>query len=238
MTPLITTNVDKKPTSNLTQFADWAGKHWLAMFCIVWGAWVILPFLAPVFMKLNMTGIAHGIYLFYSVQCHQFPQRSFFLFGEKLTYNLSEFASAPVGFLGQLQLRQFIGNAQMGWKVAWSDRMVALYGSIWVFSLLYTVLRRRAGRLNVVLGLLLLMPLAMDGISHTISDVWGLGNGFRDSNEWLRALIGSAFNDSFYRGDAWGSFNSLMRLTTGVLGGLVLVWLTLPRLDAMFTRDI
>ena len=69
MTPLITTNVDKKPTSNLTQFADWAGKHWLAMFCIVWGAWVILPFLAPVFMKLNMTGIAHGIYLFYSVQC-------------------------------------------------------------------------------------------------------------------------------------------------------------------------
>ena len=115
--------------------------------------------------------------------------------------------------------------------------MVALYGSVWVFSLLYTVLRGRAGRLSIVLGLLLLMPLAMDGISHTISDVWGLGNGFRDSNEWLHVLIGSAFNDSFYRGDAWGSFNSLMRLTTGVLGGWTLVWLILPRLDPVFSRD-
>lgn len=34
-------------------------------------------------------------------------------------------------------LRQFTGNPQMGWKIAWSDRMVAMFTSLWVFGLLW-----------------------------------------------------------------------------------------------------
>jgi hypothetical protein len=71
----------------------------------------------------------------------------------------------------------------------------------------------------------------MDGISHTISDFWGIGNGFRDTNAWLRALTGDIFPASFYAGDAWGSFNAWMRLISGVVAGVGLAWFFLPRLD-------
>ena len=34
------------------------------------------------------------IYLFYSFQCHQLPQRSFFLFGPQLTYSIEQINTA------------------------------------------------------------------------------------------------------------------------------------------------
>jgi hypothetical protein len=48
----------------------------------------------------------------------------------------------------------------------------------------------------------------------------------------------SFFPGAFYSGDAWGSFNSLMRLLTGILFGLGIVWYTYPYLDKAFSpRD-
>jgi len=35
-------------------------------------------------MHLGKPGLASLIYLFYSPQCHQLPQRSYFLFGDRL----------------------------------------------------------------------------------------------------------------------------------------------------------
>jgi hypothetical protein len=67
-------------------------------------------------------------------------------------------------------------------------------------------------------------------VAHTSSDLAGLGQGFRDSNAWLAALTNHAFPTAFYAGDAWGSFNSLMRLITGVLFGLGIVWFGYPYL--------
>jgi uncharacterized membrane protein len=130
-----------------------------------------------------------------------------------------------------LLLRQFIGNAQMGYKVAWSDRMVSLYTSLFAGAAIYAVMRRRIKPFPVFVFVALLMPLALDGLSHTVSDFWGIGNGFRDSNEWLRALTGNVFSSTFYAGDAWGSFNAWMRLITGILAGVGLAWFLLPRLD-------
>jgi hypothetical protein len=43
------------------------------------------------------------------------------------------------------------------------------------------------------------------------------------------------FQASFYSGDAWGSFNSLMRLLTGFMFGLGIVWYTYPYLDKAFS---
>jgi len=56
----------------------------------------------------------------------------------------------------------------------------------------------------------------------------GIGQGFRDTNEWLRMLTRDAFPAMFYVGDALGSFNSLMRLFSGLLAGLGIVWFVLP----------
>lgn len=61
----------------------------------------------------------------------------------------------------------------------------------------------------------------------------GIGRGFRATNAWLAMLTGDRLPPSFYAGDALGSFNSWMRLLTGVFFGLGLVWFLYPRLGTI-----
>ncbi|MBI3176873.1 MAG: DUF2085 domain-containing protein, partial [Chloroflexi bacterium] len=119
------------------------------------------------------------------------------------------------------------------WKVAWSDRMVSMYGGVFLGTLIFWPLRKRLRSVPLWAFVLLILPMAVDGGMHVISDIAGLGNGFRDSNAWLAALTGDIFPEAFYAGDALGSFNSWMRLITGLLFGLAIVWLTYPPLEEM-----
>lgn len=125
----------------------------------------------------------------------------------------------------------------MGWKVAWSDRMVSMYTSIPLLGLLYGLVHRRLRPLRLKTFLLLLLPMVIDGGTHAISDLTaGIGSGFRDSNAWLATLTSHAFPATFYAGDALGSFNSWMRLLTGILLGLAVVWLAYPHFEKMFAE--
>ncbi len=208
---------------------------WFILFALVAGVYVILPFLAPVFMAIGWSGAGKAIYFIYSFLCHQLPERSYFLFGEKLTYSLAEIQAAWRDTTNPLILRQFIGNPAMGWKVAWSDRMVSMFTSLWVFGLLWYPLRRKIPSLPIWGLFLFLIPMALDGTSHFISDFWGIGQGFRDTNLWLAALTGHIFPATFYAGDAWGSFNSIMRLASGFLFGLGVVWFAFPYVEESFS---
>ena len=212
-------------------------RRWFFAFSIILGLYVGLPFLAPLFMQIGWAVPARGIYFIYTFLCHQLPQRSFFLFGSKATYTLPEIQSAWQNTVNLIVLRQFIGNPEMGWKVAWSDRMVSMFTSIWLLGLLWRPVRRRLKPLAWWGLVLFLLPMAVDGTSHLISDLAGIGQGFRDSNTWLAALTHNALPTSFYAGDAWGSFNSLMRLLTGVLFGLGIVWFGFPYLDDAFSQQ-
>ena len=78
--------------------------------------------------------------------------------------------------------------------------------------------------------------MALDGGSHFISDLAGIGQGFRDSNLWLAKLTHFSFAPNFYSGDALGSFNSWMRLFTGLLAGVGLVWFAFPYLEDAFSN--
>jgi len=211
-------------------------RHWIIVFAIILGLYAGLPFLAPVFMKLGWDSPARVIYIIYSLLCHQLPQRSYFLFGPKLTYSLPEIQSTWKYTLDPIVLRQFIGNSGMGWKVAWSDRMVSMFISVWLFGLLWWPLRRRLKPLPWWGLVLFLLPMALDGASHLVSDLAGIGQGFRDTNIWLAALTHNAFLASFYAGDAGGSFNSLMRLLTGILFGLGIIWFGFPYLHETFSQ--
>jgi uncharacterized membrane protein len=211
-------------------------RHWILIFSIFLGVYAGLPFLAPVFMKLGWETPARAVYFIYSLLCHQLPQRSYFLFGSKVTYSLPEIQSAWQNTLNPLILRQFIGNSEMGWKVAWSDRMVSMFTSLLLFGMLWRPLRRWLKPLPWWGLILFLLPMAVDGMSHLISDLYGIGQGFRDSNVWLAALTNNTLPPGFYAGDAWGSFNSWMRLLTGVLFGLGIVWFGFPYLDDVFSR--
>ncbi len=83
----------------------------------------------------------------------------------------------------------------------------------------------------------MLLPLAVDGGTHAISDLAGIGQGFRDTNQWLALWTHSSYPTSFYIGDALGSFNSLMRFITGILAGLGIGWLVFPYMEASFGKD-
>jgi uncharacterized membrane protein len=219
------------------RFARATRERWLLVLTLIWGLFVGLPWLAPVLMELGWTGAAEALYTAYSFTCHQLPERSYFLFGPKTMYSLQEIQSAwpAAGTNNPLILRQFNGNDAMGWKVAWSDRMVSLYTSMLLGMLIYAIGRSRLPRLPLWVAGLLLVPMALDGGTHALSDLLGgrVGLGFRDSNAWLAALTGKALPATFYAGDAIGSLNWWLRLLTGVLMGLALVWLLLPAIDAM-----
>jgi uncharacterized membrane protein len=211
-------------------------RHW---FGLVIGGTLLLvvpPFLAPVFMSIGWNGPGKVIYFIYSLFCHQLPQRSYFIFGQHLTYPLAQIQQAAgVSNLNDIfALRRFIGNTQMGWKVAWSDRMIAMYTSIPLFGLIWYPLRRHLPRLPWWGLILLILPMALDGGTHFISDLQGIGAGFRDSNLWLATITQHAYLPTFYVGDAWTSFNSIMRLATGILFAFGIAWFGFPYLEEAF----
>ena len=172
--------------------------------------------------------MGNAIYFIYSLFCHQLPERSFFFFGEKSMYSLAEIQSAWQNTTNPMILRQFIGNQIMGWKVAWSDRMISFYTSVWLSAVIWFPFRRRMKPLPWWGLLFLLLPIVLDGSTHMVSNLAGIGQGFRDTNIWLAVLTNHAFPASFYAGDALGSFNSLMRSVTGLLAGLAIGWLVFP----------
>lgn len=210
--------------------ALFVARDWLKLFIVGYGLWVLLPFAAPPLMAAGATAPAQAIYALYSLFCHQLPERSLFLFGPKPMYTLPE--------IGQywstenaVVLRQFVGNASIGWKMAWSDRMMSVYGGVWLAGLVYLALGRRAPQVSLVVWLLLgVIPLGADGVSHMINDLVAgtTGRGFRDTNDWLQALTNGALPASFYAGDQFGSFNSWARWATGLLFSFTTVFALFP----------
>jgi uncharacterized membrane protein len=181
-------------------------------------------------MHLGWDGAGKAVYFVYSFFCHQLPERSFFFFGAKSMYSLAEIQSAWQDTINPMLLRQFIGNETMGWKVAWSDRMISFYTSVWIFAALWHPFRRKIKLLPWWGFILLLLPIVIDGGTHMLSDFAGIGNGFRDTNDWLAVLTNNSLPATFYAGDTLGSFNSLMRLVTGLMAGLGITWLAFPYL--------
>lgn len=227
----------KTLTHKPISLTEWLAKNWFLVFIALYGLWVWTPFLAPLFMRLGWDGPGKAIYFVYSFFCHQLPERSYFLFGPKVSYSLAEIQIAWMDTINPLLLRKFTGTVAMGWKVAWSDRMISFYGGIWLFGLLWWPLRRRLKSLPWWGLVLFLLPMFLDGSTHFVSDLAGIGQGFRDNNLWLANLTQYAVPTNFYVGDALGSFNAWMRIITGILAGLGLVWFGFPYIAEAFSSD-
>ena len=170
------------------RFVLWIACHWLALFNTAWALYVILPFLAPTLMELGYMAPARAIYGLYSFTCHQLPDHSYFLFGENPVPLAQELVAAGSPATDNLFLfRSFIGNEQVGYKVALCERDIAIYGSVALGGVLYALLRDRvkvrAPSLKVYA--LFLIPIAVDGLSQLF--------GWRESNWWLRSVTGAIF---------------------------------------------
>ncbi|NJN82447.1 MAG: DUF2085 domain-containing protein [Caldilineaceae bacterium] len=161
-------------------------RHWLAIFNVAWALYVFLPFLAPILMQAGLTTPARGIYLLYSVLCHQLPDHSYFLFGVNPVPLQPELVLAGMdGTDNLLSQRVFIGNDSIGYKVALCQRDIAIYGSVFLAGIAFAFLRRRIKPMSFKIYLLFLIPIAVDGLTQLV--------GLRESNWWLRSLTGALF---------------------------------------------
>jgi len=192
-------------------------RHWLAVFNLLIGLYFAGAILAPLCLKVGWTGAGNMLYAFYDVSCHQYPFRSWFLFGERGAYPLTE----PTSVVRMAQTMHFNGDAVTGYKMALCQRDIAMYGAIVLFGLGYGVLRsqRTVRPLPLwqyfVFGVL---PMALDG---------GI--------QWISYALWMAF-------PAWIShpFETipLMRALTGALFGWGLVAASYPHFEGYFNEII
>jgi uncharacterized membrane protein len=218
--------------SRVNRGAQWLARHWLFLANLVMGMFVAGTLLAPLLMHLGLDFPGRLVYRFYSFFCHQLPERSYFLFGPNgvNTYSRAQVLAwgADPGYL-----RGFVGNPQVGFKVGIAERDMAIYIMLVLAGLGYALVRRQVRRgLSWRVFLLLILPMALDGGSHVVSEVTGLA--FRESNAWLAALTGNFFSQAFYTGTTIGSFNWLMRTLTGSLFAIACVWFAYPYLEQGF----
>jgi uncharacterized membrane protein len=238
----MSTQVTPRPRSNslgvrLNLWTLSLFRHWLPSLLIVIGLYVSLPFVAPTLMHLGLTGAGNVLYAVYSPMCHQLAFRSWFLFGQQAAYPraaanvpalqpFDAFAANVDAGLGRsidfsnwtdvsYYAREFVGDEQMGYKVAICERDVAIYGTLFLCGLIYGIpavrrhLRPAPIWLYVLVGLL---PIGIDGFSQLLSyppfGFWAL----RESTPFFRTA-------------------------TGALFGLMNGWLAFPYLEAS-ARDV
>ena len=198
--------------SRLDSFTDWLSRHYLTLFNIILFGYVGFAFLPPVFMEMGLSLPAKVIYTVYSPLCHQMAFRSWFLFGEQPYYprnlagiggvisyetaflNNQNIPEASADFIGEA--RALIGNSKLGYKVALCERDVALYGSMLLFGIFYSLTGRKIRQIPWYVWLFLgLIPIAFDGSSQFPSLISGLPNWLpmRESTPFLRTLTGGLF---------------------------------------------
>jgi uncharacterized membrane protein len=215
-------------------------RHATGILVLALLVFTLAPFAAPLFMHWGWVRPAAALYAFYGTTCHQLAQRSWFLFGPKLTYTVAELQQVMPA-VGPLELRAFVGTDALGWKVAWSDRMLSFYTMtavwgvvIWLLSRAGTNIRPLKWRFLVIA----LVPLVVDGGSHLLNDVlFTLGSGFRDTNLWLQILTGDAW-PGFYAGDHFGTFNWWARLVTGVIAAWGVAFAFFPRFERLRANEV
>ena len=210
-THITKSGVKPKTESSKVDFVEraghWLGKRYLILLNLILFLYVGLPFLAPVLMNVGMPQLARPIYGLYGAVCHQLAFRSWFLFGYQPVY-----PRAGAGVEGYqtfeqatgidedsasslLDARNFIGNEQVGYKVAFCQRDIAIYGGMLIFGLVFAATGRRLRSFHWILWILIgVLPVALDGFSQLFSQIPPLDFiPFRESTPLLRTLTGFLF---------------------------------------------
>ena len=132
--------------------------------------------------------------------------RSWFLFGDQPAYpraaaNVDSLATyGEVTGLSEENLweaRGVTGNEQMGFKVAFCERDVAIYAAMLMFGLLYAATKQQIPQLKWYWWILIGMgPIGLDGFSQLFSQMGVEIFSFipyRESTPFLRTFTGAIF---------------------------------------------
>jgi len=212
-------------------------KHWLAIVIVLAGLYALLPFTAPIFMRLGLTSIGNLVYDINSPLCHQYSFRTWFLFGEQPayprqaanvaglqpfeTFSASIIAADPMYAMQNpppnlsewnpdtlMIARGFRGNAQMGYKVAQCERNVAIYTALFLGCLIFSIPRVRRNLRTAPFLLYILVGILPIGL-----------DGFAQLLSEPPFSLIPMYESS-----------PLFRTLTGALFGLMNAWLALPYL--------
>ncbi len=191
-------------------------RNWLRIMLIFLTIYVTLPIAAPVLMRIGLTAPAHIIYTIYTPFCHQFGFRSFYLFGEQAVYprayaetglksyeemtaNIPQLQFAPQDEFKLdwvLAHKTFLGNEQMGYKLALCERDNMIWGMMLVGGLIYALppVRRKLRPVPLWLYAFVgVVPIGLDGFSQLLSyppfSFWEI----RETTPFFRSLTGALF---------------------------------------------
>ena len=156
-------------------------RHWLlamnaATVLLIGGALA-----APLLLAAGLTQLSTPIYQLYHATCHQWASRSFFLFGQAPFYTQTTLEE-----LGH-DAFTFVGDPQLGWKMAFCERDLAIYAGLLMFGFLYGARWRGYSlrQLTWVGYVVLAAPMALDGFTQLF--------GLRESTWELRVATGLLF---------------------------------------------
>ncbi|MBN2043613.1 MAG: DUF2085 domain-containing protein [Anaerolineales bacterium] len=176
--------------------------NYLKLINLILVIYVGLPFLAPVLMNAGYEAAAQPIYKIYRLSCHELAFRSWFLFGEQPYYPRASAGIEGMQTYGQasgydehdlITARDFTGNQQMGYKVAFCQRDIAIYTAMLAFSLIFGLTGRRLKPLPFLVWILVgILPVGLDGGSQLISQVFTI-LPFRETTPLLRTITGALF---------------------------------------------
>jgi uncharacterized membrane protein len=184
----------------------WLSRRYMLVFNSLAFLYVGLAFLAPVLLAGGNTLTSNIIYTVYGRLCHQLAYRSWFLFGEQPAYpreianiqgwDTYEEATGlnPQDLTAAVNFR---GNEILGYKVAFCQRDIAIYGAILLFGIIFSFSKRKIPPLPVAAWFVLgLVPVGLDGVSQIISQLpWEI-LPVRESTPLLRTITGALFGFS------------------------------------------
>jgi len=159
--------------------------HWVAFVNALLLLYLLPAFAAPMLLAGGHAGTSRLLYTLYGPPvCHQLPERSFYLFGPRTTYSYEDLTAAGVELSpNTLERRRFVGDAALGYKMAFCERDLALYGGVFFFGLLFALLARKWLKPLPWWGLVLFaLPIAVDGFTQLF--------GLRESTPELRVVTG------------------------------------------------
>lgn len=171
--------------------------HWyITGFLIVYA---LLPFISPILFRLGLEQPAWWIQSVYRFLCHQRGERSFYLFGSAATHSVEELHTH--GYNLYYSGYPFIGNSEIGYKVAFCVRDTFIY---WTMAITGIVVSASKMRVHVKWWILVLLtfPMIIDGTVQFFSELvfltqnfWhvNLANPYYLSNNLTRAITGTMF---------------------------------------------
>lgn len=179
---------------SVKRLVERAIRHWVALVNGAVAVFLALPFMAPVLLYTGHAGLANAIYDAYQVTCHEWASRSYFLFGPQATYSFSDLQAH-----GVTSPATFRGAPDLGFKVAFCQRNVAIYGAALLAGLVYAW-RRSLPPLGFGGYVVLMLPMALDGFTQLF--------GWRESTWELRTVTGALFG----AGSVWLLYPRIDRL--------------------------